>query len=99
MCKSRYIGKNMYIEEFLTLVETSLNHVPQVEDYLQREKSNDNSKKSTFKPSKFKKQIKQSLMATWDDLGSESGSDKEEANEDAKIAVGLVATTVGTKCV
>ena len=31
-------------------------------------------------------------MATWDDLGSESGSDKEEADEDAKVAVGLVAT-------
>ena len=59
---------------------------------LQREKSKDKSKRSTFKPSKFKKQIKQSLMATWDDLGSESGSDKEEADEDAKVAVGLVAT-------
>ena len=31
-------------------------------------------------------------MATWDDLGSESGSDKEEADEDAKVVVGLVAT-------
>ena len=45
---------------------------------LQKEKTKDKSKRSTFKPSKFKKQIKQSLMATWDDLGSESGSDKEK---------------------
>ena len=31
-------------------------------------------------------------MATWDDLESESRSDKEEADEGAKIVVGLVAT-------
>jgi hypothetical protein len=59
---------------------------------LQKEKSKDKSKKSSFKPSKFKKQIKHSLMATWDDLESESGSDKKEADEGAKIVVVLVAT-------
>jgi len=31
-------------------------------------------------------------MATWDDLESEYESDKEEADEGAKIAAGLVAT-------
>jgi hypothetical protein len=31
-------------------------------------------------------------MATWEDLDSESGFEKEEADEDAKVAVGLVAT-------
>jgi len=31
-------------------------------------------------------------MATWDNLASESESDKEEADEGAKIDVGLVAT-------
>ena len=59
---------------------------------LQKEKSKEKSKKPTFKSSKFKKQLKQSLMATWDDLDSESESDKEESDEGAKIAVGLVAT-------
>jgi len=56
---------------------------------LQKEKS----KKPTFKSSKFKKQIKQSLMATWDDLDSESEPNKDESDEGAKIAIGLVATT------
>jgi len=60
---------------------------------LQKEKSKDKPKKSTFKSNKFKKQIKQSLMAIWDDLDSESESNKEEADERAKIVVGLVATT------
>jgi len=32
-------------------------------------------------------------MATWEDLDSESKSNKDDANEDAKVAVGLVATT------
>ena len=41
---------------------------------LQKEKS----KKPTFKSSKFKKQLKQRLMATWDDLDSESESDKQK---------------------
>jgi len=41
---------------------------------LQKEKSKDKSKKSTFKSNKIKKQIKQSLMATWEDLDSESES-------------------------
>jgi len=59
---------------------------------LQKEKSKESSKKSTFKSNKFKKQIKQSLMATWEDLISESGSDKDDADEDAKVVVGLVAT-------
>jgi len=44
---------------------------------LQKEKSKDKSKKPNFNSSKFKKQIKKSLMATWEDLNSESGSDKE----------------------
>ena len=59
---------------------------------LQKEKSKEKSKKSTFKPSKFRKQIKQSLLATWEDLDSESGSDKEEADDEANVVVGLEAT-------
>jgi len=31
-------------------------------------------------------------MATWEDLDSESRSEKEEAEDEAKVAVGLVAT-------
>jgi len=31
-------------------------------------------------------------MATWEDLDSGYGSDKNDADEDAKVAVGLVAT-------
>jgi len=58
---------------------------------LQKEKSKEKSKKSNFKSNKFKKQIKQSLMATWEDLDCESGSDKDDVDEDAKVAVGLVA--------
>jgi len=58
---------------------------------LQKENSKEKSKKPTFKSRKFKKQIKQSLMATWDDLDSESESDKEESDEGAKIDVGLLA--------
>jgi hypothetical protein len=42
--------------------------------------------------SKFKKQIQQSLMTTWEDLDSEFGSEKESTEEDAKVVVGLVAT-------
>jgi len=57
---------------------------------LQKEKSKD---KSTFKSNKIKKQIKESLMATWEDLDSESEFDKDDADEGAKIVVGLVATT------
>ncbi|RHN55345.1 putative transcription factor interactor and regulator CCHC(Zn) family [Medicago truncatula] len=59
---------------------------------LQKEKFKGKSKKSSFNSSKFRKQIKKSLMATWEDLDSESGSDKEEADDDTKAAVGLVAT-------
>jgi len=59
---------------------------------LQKEKSKDKSKKSTFKSNKFKKQIKQSLMGTWEDLDSESKSDKDDVDEDAKVVAGLVAT-------
>ncbi|RHN74110.1 putative RNA-directed DNA polymerase [Medicago truncatula] len=59
---------------------------------LQKEKFKGKSKKSSFSSSKFRKQIKKSLMATWEDLDSESGSDKEEADDDAKAAMGLVAT-------
>jgi len=59
---------------------------------LQKEKSKDKSKKSSFNIRKFRKQIKKSLMATWEDLDSESGSEKEEAEESAKVAMRLVAT-------
>ena len=31
-------------------------------------------------------------MATWKDLDSESGSDKEEVGDEANVVVGLVAT-------
>ncbi|RHN52687.1 putative transcription factor interactor and regulator CCHC(Zn) family [Medicago truncatula] len=56
---------------------------------LQKEKSKSRPKKPSFSSSKFRKQIKKSLMATWEDLDSESGSDKEEAYEDAKAAMWL----------
>jgi hypothetical protein len=59
---------------------------------LQKEKSKDKSKKSSFNSRKFRKQIKKSLMATWEDLDSESGSEKEEAEDEANVARGLVAT-------
>jgi len=60
---------------------------------LQKEKSKDKSKKSTFKSNKIKKQINQSLIDTWEDLDSESESYKDDVDEGAKIATGLVATT------
>jgi len=56
------------------------------------EKSMEKSKKPTFKSNKFRKQIKQGLMATWEDLDSESESDKDEAGNEANVGVGLVAT-------
>ena len=59
---------------------------------LQKEKSKDKSKKTSFNTRKFRKQIKKSLMATWEDLDSESGSEKEEAEDEANVAVELVAT-------
>jgi len=59
---------------------------------LQKEKSKDKSKKSSFNSRKFRKQIKKSLMATWKDLDSESRSEKEEAEDEANVVVGLVAT-------
>ena len=59
---------------------------------LQKEKSKDKSTKSSFNSRKFRKQIKKSLMATWEDLDSESGSEKEEAEDEANVARGLVAT-------
>jgi len=59
---------------------------------LQKEKSKDKSRKSNFKSNKIKKQIKQSLMATWENLDIESKYDKDDADEDAKVATGLVAT-------
>jgi hypothetical protein len=31
-------------------------------------------------------------MATWEDIDSESGSEKEEAGDEANVAMGLVAT-------
>jgi len=52
----------------------------------------DKSKKPTSKSNKYKKQIKKSLMATWEDLDNESESDEEEAEDEAKIALALVAT-------
>ena len=59
---------------------------------LQKEKSKDKSKKASFNTRKFRKQVKKSLMATWEDLDSEFGSEKEETEEEANVAVGLVAT-------
>jgi len=59
---------------------------------LQKEKSKDKSKKASFNTRKFRKQIKKCLMATWEDLDSEFGSEKEEAEEEANVAMGLVAT-------
>jgi len=59
---------------------------------LQKEKSKDKSKKSSFNSRKFRKQIKKSLMATWEDLDCESGYEKEEAEDEANVVVGLVAT-------
>jgi len=59
---------------------------------LQKDKSKDKSKKLIFKSNKFKKQIKKSLMATWEYLDNESESDEEEAEDEAKIAMALVAT-------
>ena len=46
---------------------------------LQKDKSKDKSKKPFFKSNKFKKQIKKSLMANWEDLDNESESDEEES--------------------
>ena len=59
---------------------------------LHKEKSKDKSKKSSFNSRKFRKQIKKSLMATWEDLDSESGSEKEEVEDEANVAVWLVST-------
>jgi len=59
---------------------------------LQKEKSKDKSKKPIFKSNKFKKQIKKSLMATWEDLDNESEFDEEDAEDEAKIAMALGAT-------
>jgi len=59
---------------------------------LQKEKSKDKSKKSSFNSRKFRKQIKKSVMATSEDLDSESGSEKEEAEDEENVVVGLVAT-------
>jgi len=59
---------------------------------LQKEKSKDKSKKSSFNSRKFRKQIKKSLMETWDDLDSESGFGKEEVEDEANVVVGLVTT-------
>ena len=50
-----------------------------------------NLKKTNFKSSNFRKRIKKSMMATWDDLDNESESKKDEAKEEANLA--LVATT------
>ena len=58
---------------------------------LQKDKTKDKSKKPIFKSNKFKKQIKKSLMATWEDLDNETESEEEEAEDEAKIAMALVA--------
>ena len=50
---------------------------------LQKDKTKDNSKKSIFKSNKFKKQIKKSLMATWEDLDNES--EEEETVQTQKL--------------
>lgn len=55
---------------------------------LQKEKSKKKPKKANFKSNNFRRQIKRSLMATWEDLDNESESEKDEAN----VVVGLVAT-------
>jgi len=59
---------------------------------LQKDKSKEKFKKPIFKSNKFKKQIKKSLMTTWEDLDNESESDEEDAEDEAKIAMALVAT-------
>jgi len=59
---------------------------------LQKEKSKDKTRKASFNTRKFRKQIKKSLMATWEDLDSEFGSEKEDAEDEANIVFGLVAT-------
>jgi len=59
---------------------------------LQKEKSKGKSKKASFNTRKFRKQIKKSLMATWEDIDIESGSEKEEAEKEANVVVGLVTT-------
>jgi len=64
---------------------------------LQKEKSKEKSKKPVFKSNKFKKQIKNNLMATWEDLGNESESDKDDVEDEANIAMALVATVENEK--
>jgi len=64
---------------------------------LQKEKSKEKSLKPVFKSNKFKKQIKNSLMATWEDLDNEYESDKDDAEDEANIAMGLVATVEDEK--
>jgi len=59
---------------------------------LQKEKFKEKSKKPVFKSNKFKKQIKKSLMATWEDLDNESESNKDDVEDEANIAMALVAT-------
>ena len=48
------------------------NFIAQCPD-LQKEKSKDKSKRSSFNSRKFRKQIKKSLMATWEDLDMNLG--------------------------
>ena len=64
---------------------------------LQKEQSKEKSKKPVFKFNKFKKQIKKSLMSTWEDLDNESESDKDDAEDEANIAMALVATVEDEK--
>jgi len=64
---------------------------------LQKEQSKEKSKKPVFKSNKFKKKIKKSLMATWEDLDNESKSDKDDAEDEANIAMALVAAVEDEK--
>jgi len=64
---------------------------------LQKEKSKEKSKKPVFKSNKFKKQNKKSLMANWEDLDNESESDKDDAEDEANIAMGFDATVEDEK--
>ena len=59
---------------------------------LQKEKLKDKTKKESFNTRKFRKQIKKSLMETWEDLDSESGSEKEDVEDEANVVVGLMTT-------
>jgi len=54
---------------------------------LQKDKSKEKLKKTSFKSSNFRNKIKKSMMSTWDDLDKESESEKEEFEEQANLAL------------